>query len=160
MQLFLLFINMESLYPKNRLFYLYIATVWLTLVKYLCIITKRNLVSWCVPFVFLVMHVDVDSKHSATSEPGKNMIGQGRGIIMEITVLDFYIIVKNCGSAKKFYRKENSKLADPSQRVTLPPGNNSCKKLPVQVTSLLAKWMLNQMTHIWDTRCMTVSNPS
>ena len=58
------------------------------------VVTKRNLISEAIPFVFIVLQADVTKLGLATSEPAEHIFGMSRRDVGEFTTLDFTQIIE------------------------------------------------------------------
>ena len=68
--------------------------IFLTSISGASVITKRNVVSETVAFIFLVLCSDMGNPRLATSEPGEHHFGQLRTLIREFTTLEFAQLVE------------------------------------------------------------------
>ena len=71
-------INDSSLPPMHRATYLWCSMLWLTSINGASSITKRNIVSEAIAFMFIVMRDDVILPRLATSEPLEHFFGNLR----------------------------------------------------------------------------------
>ena len=65
----------------SRAVYIWSAIILLISISGVAVITKRNLISEAVPFVFIVLQADVTKPGLATSESAEHIFGMCRTII-------------------------------------------------------------------------------
>ena len=66
-----------------------VLNVVVTSISGACVITKRNVVSETIAFMFIVLRSDVEKPRFQTSEPAEHKFGMMRQIIREFTCLEF-----------------------------------------------------------------------
>ena len=74
--------------------YIWSAVILLTSMSGVAVITKRNLISEAVPFVFIVLQSDVMKPGLAMSESAEHIFGMCRTIIREFTTMEFTQIME------------------------------------------------------------------
>ena len=89
MRLHLYAVNGSGVPARHRAVYLWCSMLWLTSICGACIITKRNVVSETIAFMFIVLRSDVFKPRHLTSEPAEHIFGMMRQIIREFTCLEF-----------------------------------------------------------------------
>jgi len=94
MRLQLYAVNGKQVPATHRALYLWCSMIFLTSISGASVITKRNVVSETVAFIFLVLCSDMGNPRLATSEPGEHHFGQLRTLIREFTTLEFAQLVE------------------------------------------------------------------
>ena len=99
-----------------RVQYLWCSMLWLTSINGASIITKQNIVSETISFIFLVFRADVTKPRLITSEPAEHMFGQLRQMIREFTVAEFaQLVEKLLRRLKQMYKHEFRPSRDPQK---------------------------------------------
>ena len=116
MRLHLYAVNGSGVPSSHRAVYLWCSMLWLTSISGACIITKRNIVSETIAFMFIVLRSDVPKPRHCTSEPAEHTFGMLRQIIREFTSLEFsQLVEKQIRRLKIMYRHHFRPSRDPSK---------------------------------------------
>ena len=78
MRLHLYAVNGKIVPARHRAVYLWCSMVFLTSISGTSVITKRNVVTETIAFMFLVLCSDMENPRLATSKPGEHHFGQMR----------------------------------------------------------------------------------
>jgi hypothetical protein len=89
MRLHLYTVNGSVVPAAHRAVYLWCSMLWLTSISGACVITKRNVVSETIAFMFIILRSDVENPRFQTSEPAEHKFGMMRQTIREFTCLEF-----------------------------------------------------------------------
>lgn len=89
MRLHLYAVNGKSVKASHRAVYLWCSMLWLTSISGASIITKRNIMSETVAFMFLVLRSDIAKPRHCTSEPAEHTFGMLRLMVREFGTLEF-----------------------------------------------------------------------
>ena len=89
MQLHLYAVNGKGVQARHQDVYLWCSMLWLTYISGSSIITKRNIVSETIAFMFLVLRSDITKPRNCTSEVCENFFGCLRTQVHEFSCLDF-----------------------------------------------------------------------
>ena len=87
-------VNGKGIPASHRAVYIWSAVILLTSMSGVAVITKKNLISEAVPFVFIVLQADVTKPGLATSESAEHIFGMCRTIIREFTTMEFTQIIE------------------------------------------------------------------
>ena len=87
-------VNGQQVPASHRAVYIWPAVLLLTSMSGVAVVTKRNLISEAIPFVFIVLQADVTKLGLATSEPAEHIFGMSRRVVREFTTLDFTQIIE------------------------------------------------------------------
>ena len=69
--------------------------LWLTSISGACIVTKRNIVSETIAFMFIILRSDTLKPFLSISEPAEHFFGMLRQVIREFTCLEFIQLAEN-----------------------------------------------------------------
>ena len=89
MRLHLYAVNGKGMKASHRAVYLYCSMLWLTSISGASVITKRNIMSETIAFMFLVLRSDIAKSRHCTSEPAEHTFGNLRLMCREFGVLEF-----------------------------------------------------------------------
>ena len=71
-------VNTKFLDTYTQVYFLWCYMIWITSIKNICIITKRNIVKYTIGMLFLAIISDVPHPKHATSEPSDQTYGNMR----------------------------------------------------------------------------------
>ena len=86
MRLNLFAVNSKLLDAQSRIVFIWASMLWVTSIKGISMITKRNYVCACLPLVFIAMRNDISNLRYVTSEPSEHIFGMLRYEKREFTV--------------------------------------------------------------------------
>ena len=119
MRIHLYAVNGKSVPARHRAVYLWCSMLWITSINGASIITKRNMVSETLAFVFLALRSDVSKLRKNSSEPAEHMFGQCRTMNREFTVLEFaQLAEKLTRRLRLMYKSKFRPSRDPSKGYT------------------------------------------
>ena len=81
-------VNGREVPARHRAVYIWCSMVFLTSIKGASVVTKRNIATEAIAFVFIVLCSDMPNPRHATSEPAEHMFGNLRQQIREFTILE------------------------------------------------------------------------
>ena len=87
-------VNSKELYYICRILFLWASMIWMTSMKHVCIIPKRNIVTSINGLVFLITRSDVSHPRHTRCEPCEHVFGNVRRYKRKATVQEFVEIVE------------------------------------------------------------------
>ena len=94
MRLHLYAVNGRGVPAAHRAVYMWCSMLWLTSISGACIITKRNIVSETIAFMFIVLRSDIVKPRHCTSEPAEHFFGMLCLAVQKFTCLEFVQLVE------------------------------------------------------------------
>ena len=117
MRLHLYAVNGKGVDASHRAVYLWCSMLWLTSISGANIITKRNIASETIAFMFIVLRSDIAKPRHCTSEPAEHTFGMLRLIVREFGCLEFAeMIEKQIRRLKLMYRNRFRPSRDPKKK--------------------------------------------
>ena len=87
-------VNGRQVPASHRAVYIWSEVRLLTSMSGVSVVTKRNLISGAIPFVFIVLQAKVTKPGLVTSEPAEHIFGISRMVVREFTTMDFTQILE------------------------------------------------------------------
>ena len=116
MRLHLYAINGKNAPATHRAVYMWCSMLWLTSINGACIVTKRNIVSETIAFMFIILRSDTLKPFLSTSEPAEHFFGMLRQSIREFTCLEFIQLAENqIRRVEQMYKHNFRPSRDPSK---------------------------------------------
>eukprot|EP00957_Ditylum_brightwellii_P012475 943108-Ditylum_brightwellii.AAC.1 len=107
---------MRDILTAHQAVYLWCSMLWPTSTSGACIITKQNVVSETIAFMFLVFWLDIPKPCHSTSEPAEHMFGMLCLIVCEFTCLEFaQVVVKQICPLTQIYKNHFCPSQDPNK---------------------------------------------
>lgn len=116
MRLHLHAVNDQNVKPTHRAVYLWCSMLWFLSIDGASVITKRNMVSETITFLFLFMRSDVTKTRINTSEPVEHTFGMLRQMIREFSTLEFAQLFEKLNRRlKQMYKHSFNPSRDPQK---------------------------------------------
>ena len=117
-------VNGRGVPATHRAVYMWCSMLWLTSISGACMITKRNIVSETIAFMFIILRSDIPKPRHCTSEPAEHFFGMLRTAVQEFTCLEFVQLVdKQIRRLKQMYKNMFRPSRDPSKGYTATFGD-------------------------------------